>query len=374
MNRTHMALAAAVVAMMAQVSSAADRNWSPTAAGTYDWNTASNWGGTVPTSGDTAKFVAPNGAQTITGEGMAGALDVNNGNPSKTREFAGDLTVGSFVFRQGVMNLTGSLSVTGSDGTYSRIGTSAKAPGGTTLQALHIYGKLSAPGAHALCVARGNDNDSNANGYLCLHDGGELTLNTTDPTVSMSGLMLARTSGSSEAANLNAAFVQEGGQAKIGRLMAGFETASRATVAVLDGVFELPFCTGTRFRIGHKGFGIFQQLGGTACVLTNCPLLGVSTAFRNDMFEIGGGELETSGARGAAFYACGGLFKDGGDFYVQGNPSVKLTAFVPAATATVDGDAVLDCYRLVIGANSTPGAAIVNVNGSARYGRRIKIV
>ena len=343
---------------------AADKTWSPSGSQPYNIADPSNWGGALPTSADTAKFNVPSGDQAITGDLTTGTFDINN-NTNKKREFDGNLTARNFVFRQGVLNIRGRLELTGSgdDDVYSRVGTSQSIPGSACQQAMHVYGSLLMPGQQFLCVARGNTDGGNANGFLQLHDGGELVLATNENAAAgNAGLALGRTSGSSNAAYLNAAFVQDGGHSTIGRVLAGFEARARGTVAMLGGVMEFPYFWSSRYRIGHSGFGHFQQLGGEVLVHTNNAAPGLGSAFQAMVFEIGSGQPNSIGS---SFYAAGGSFTCGRDFVVQGNStgSFDLTKKVSPVSATVDGSSNLDVYRLVVGGNATPGPAVVNLNG-----------
>lgn len=355
--------------MVGLLALAAEKSWTPSEGGSFTWDTGSNWGGSVPTSSDTAKFAAPSGDQTITGDGEAGVLDVNDGaDPAKMRDFTGNLTVGRLIFRQGVMNLTGKLTITNTEGTFSLIGTSQWSPSGMSkIEKMVVSGTLEVPNKHALCVARGSDGNTSANGYLQLNGDGRLLFGAAGSGTSMSGLMLGRTSeGTSTAPFLNAGFVQVGGYSRINRLMAGFEPGARASVVVLDGEVYLPFGSDVRYRIGHRGYGSFQQLGGKIFVMTNSVQQVDVPEFAAESFEIGGAVARTSGSGGAAFYSAGGLLTATSDFIIQGNTTSAESGETPSMSATVDGSGVLDLRRLIIGGNKTKGGAYVNVNGGGR--------
>ena len=97
--------------------------------------------------------------------------------------------------------------------------------------------------------------------------GGSFLLNTK--ASSSGGLLLGVASGSSAAAWFASSYVQDGGHAKIGRLICGGERNACAAMAVAGGVLELPFLSQTQFKVGYMGYGIFQQLGGVVYVNTN---------------------------------------------------------------------------------------------------------
>lgn len=343
----------------------ADQSWKPTAAGTYDWNAAGNWTSAVPGETDAVTFANnAGGVQIINGTGgSVGSLDVNSA--SQRREFATGLSLSAtnVVFRAGVNRFYGDLTLRGG-AAVSRFGTSASQG-----PIFDIYGNVDASGLHGFCVGRGNDLNSNVFGLIRLHDGGSLKINTpagsSQQTSTTAGLLLGHCGGSSSAALIRAGFQQLGGKSVLGRLMVGFEKGAAASAVVTNGTMELHYISDTtRFRVGHNGYGLFKQLGGTVDAMTGVEQ-GVSSDFDNMVFDLGSGKTVGDGLKGAAFYACGGTFTAGRDFMLQGNHATQLddTATVAPVAATVDGSAVVDLRRLVVGGNLTPGRASVNING-----------
>ena len=348
--------------------------------GTYDWNDAGNWqNGTKPTSTTEALFnnsFLATGAQTISGSGAASTIDFNlsnaadsAGNPSYSKEFTGDISVTNFVLRQGRMAVSGTLNLTGAGaGVYSRVGTANPGGNGKLLSILDILngGTVRAEGRHGFCVGRHNNTSTPSAGRVLLREGGTLLLNTgADGTESWSGLMLGRASasGNDNAAFLASSYVQEGGYAKIGRIMAGFEKNAVGSVTILGGILELPYISDdTRFRIGHKGYGIYQQLGGTVFVSTNHSTaineLPAATAF-----EIGSGYRIADGLKGAYAYFGSGSFSSQTDFSIQGQ-SQNLDGVAAPVFATIDGTACVTTRTVRVGANRLgAGDAILNLNG-----------
>ena len=109
-------------------------DWSPRAAGTYEWNDTANWtGGVVPTAADTALLEVPTGNQTINiPQGTeVDYLNVLNKRTSGSltgegvRTITGMLTTVSNDFRTGSTVLKGRIDVTGTNQGYTRVGTSA---------------------------------------------------------------------------------------------------------------------------------------------------------------------------------------------------------------------------------------------------------
>lgn len=364
--RTHI-LTCLAVSVAAFAS--ADQTWKPTAGGTYDWNAAGNWTSAVPGSDDAVTFGnAASGVQIITGTGgVVKSLDVNSS--SQRREFASglSLTAESAVFRAGVNRVYGDLTLTGGDSMVSRFGTS-KSQG----PIFDIYGTVDASGLHAFCVGRGNDLNTDAFGLIRLQDGATLKINTpggsNQQTASVAGLLLGHCGGSSTASIIRSGYQQLGGTSVLGRLMVGFEKGAAASAVVKDGKMELHYINGTtRFRVGHKGYGLFKQLGGTVEAMLGNEQ-GVASDFDNAVFDLGSGSSIDEGLKGAAFYACGGTFTAGRDFMLQGNHAMERAASVPVApvSATVEGAAVVDLRRLIVGGNQTSGRASVNLNEGGR--------
>ena len=343
----------------------ADQTWKPTAGGTYDWNTAANWTSAVPGANDVVTFANnASGVQQITGTGgTAKSLDINSA--AQRREFLTglSLTAGSVIFRAGANRFYGDLTLTDGNSAISRFGTS-----GSQGPIFDVYGTVDVSGLHAFCVGRANDLNGNAFGLVRLYDGGTLKVNTpsgsSQQTATVAGLLLGHCGGSSTANLIRSGFQQLGGTSILGRLMVGFEKGSAASAVVKDGTMELHYINDTtRFRVGHNGYGLFKQLGGTVKAMTGVEQ-GVTSPFDNMVFDLGSGKTTYDGLKGAAFYACGGTFTAGRDFMLQGNHATELaaTADVAPVSMTVGGTAVVDLRRLVVGGNLTPGKASVNLN------------
>ncbi|MBQ7190061.1 MAG: hypothetical protein IJR99_11665 [Kiritimatiellae bacterium] len=380
MNRQMgMAMTVAFLAVVAGTLSAGGVTWSPTATGTYSWADPDNWGGTLPTTNDTVTFGALSGNQTIDApEGsVAGLLDVLNGRSGSlyVRTLTGTLTTCSNVFRTGTTVLKGRLDVTGTDETYTRIGTSQTFSLMATLDVAD-GGVLCATNDHAVVLGYNNGGSSGAAaGRLILRDGGELYLGG-GRNASMSGLMLGRGDGNGSAIRLSSYF-QEGGYARITRFVCGFEKNTRTGMTIAGGVLELPYSSDTRFRIAHLGCGVFQQLGGEIFVNTNKAVTSVTGSTPSESFEVGGGGTSDAGRLPGSVYLCGGTFTCGDVISIQGQQLTPAESVVtkpaPYADFTVDGDAEVSAASVRMGVNRGSGAAILNLNGgrlSVRYVRR----
>jgi hypothetical protein len=176
--------------------------------------------------------------------------------------------------------------------------------------------------------------------------------------------MLGRTSGTSTAPWFAASFVQSGGYAAIGRLIASYEKNANSTVAVCGGVLELPYVTSSsQFFIGYRGYSAFHQLGGEVHVNTNHVLSTLDlTPAPGYAFTVGSGLSAANGLTNAYFYACGGKFVNGSAFLIQG-PGNNETGVMPVS-ATIDGNAVVTTRNVDVGANTNgDGVAILNLNG-----------
>ena len=280
--------------MLAGAPAALGIDWKPTAVGTYQWNDSANWTGAVlPTATDEAKFpnnIATEGNQTINMPAgtVAGYLNVANEASDKlgrTRTFTGLITTVSNDFRTGKTILKGRIDVTGSNQGFTRVGMSSDS---AMMGILEIAdgGVFCATNDYAICVGRHNNGSGNiAAGRLSVRSGGQLFLGGGGD-VSMSGLMLGRANGSvpqgSDFAVRRSSYFQEGGYALIRRFIAGFEKNAHVGMTIAGGVLELPWSNNTRYRIGHLGYGIFQQLGGEIYVNTNITVVSERYMARGD--------------------------------------------------------------------------------------------
>ena len=383
-------LAIAAIALMSAttVFSAFGIDWKPTAVGTYQWNDTANWtGGALPTATDEAKFpnnIATEGNQTINmPEGtVAGCLDVVNlasGQTGRTRTFTGSITTVSNNFRTGKTILKGRIDVTGSNQSFTRVGMASDF---SRMGILEIAdgGVFCATNDYAICVGRYSSDSSTekAAGRLAVRSGGQLFLGGGG-NVSMSGLMLGRADGNVVPgvfpfAVRRCSYFQDGGYALIRRFLAGVEPNVHAGMTIAGGVLELPWSEGTRYRVGHLGYGIFQQLGGEIYVNTN--IVEVSTSDEApalESFEIGSDKTLADGRLQSSAYLCGGTFVCGDVIAIQGVRSGLSSGAAPLADLTVDGDADVTTRNVRVGVNTGEGAAVLNLNGgrlSAIYIRR----
>ncbi len=366
-----MTLPALSLALLGADASADVRTWNQTSAGTYEWN-AANFGGTLPTADDDANFgglqptsYRPAGDQTITGNGAARTLDLQNNVAGRSRTFTGDITTSNLVLRLGTVNVEGTLTLTGTGQSYSIVGATADANNyGGTLD-IRDGGAVVAEGIHALCVGRRASTDNNnAAGRVLLREGGRLVLNPSGATAAMSGLMLGRLDGS-RTGIYGASYVQFGGEAVVGRFLTGYEKNVFGTMAILDGTLDLPYIsTDTRFRTGHLGYGVFQQLGGSIAVGTNrANAVSIENPYekRAHCFEVGSGNKLSGGLRGAHFYANAGSFYSKLDFTIQG-PTWDYAGVAPAY-ATIDGTACVTSRTMRVGESLNDGLAALNLNG-----------
>lgn len=367
----------AFLAVLTGTFSAGAVNWLPTAAGTYSWGEPANWDGVCPTTNDTAAFggTSLSGDQTVEmpDGSVAGCLDVNNGrnNNLHVRTFTGSLTTCSNVFRTGTTILNGRIDVTGSDQTYTRIGTSSDF-GLMAILDVAEGGIFSATNTHAVVLGYNNNGSgTKAAGRLILREGGELYLGAGG-NVSMNGLMLGRGNGASGPAVRHSSYFQEGGYARIARFICGFEKNGHTGMTIAGGVLELPHSTETRFRVGHLGYGIFQQLGGEIYVNTNKTVTGISESTPSESFEVGGAATSAAGRLPSSVYLCGGSFTCGDVFVIQGQANAGSEAASPPADLTVDGDADVTIPSIRMGVNRSSGAAVVNLNGGRLSTRYIK--
>ena len=219
-------------------------------------------------------------------------------------------------------------------------------------------------GVHALCVGRRIASDGNpAGGRVILREGGTLVANPSGSTASVAGLLLGHMGGANN--NLVASYIQEGGLATVGRVMASYEKNATGSLTIYGGVFDMPYIdSNTRFRIGQKGYGMFQLLGGDVYALTNYTANLSTPGKRFEpriSFDIGTGQSEGNGFRGAYFYGNAGSFTCGSDFAVScatGND----TGVAPSH-ATFDGTLCVTSRTVRIGANTSDGRASLNLNG-----------
>ena len=217
MKRISLICLVASTALAVHPSSAA--TWIKKSAGDYNWGDSTNWsGGTLPTATTDALLndskYRPTGAQTITGDGQAKTLDLHNTNSGTSRTFTGEITAEKLVLRVGKVNVDGTLTLTGTDGTYSLVGAAVfdSAHQGGTLN-IRNGGTLRADGVHGICVGRrGSEDNTDAAGRIVLEEGGRLVLNPSGTTVSMAGLQLGRLDGN-RAGVYSASYVQKGGEA-----------------------------------------------------------------------------------------------------------------------------------------------------------------
>ena len=299
-----------VVGMFFLVSatSAANRNWSTTSG---DWSIASNWGGTVPTSGETT-YISNGGTVNIslTGEkcglfyvgnaaGESGFVNQTAGNlSSSSSEYIGFSGVGCYVQSGGTNYMTNHIYMgynTGSSGNYSLSGKSkldtydeylGYSGAGTFTQTggtNRVYGVFylgynsGSSGTYSL----GGD------GLLTMHFWeyvgyyGTGTINQTGGTnLSSEQLYLGYYSGStgnytlSGTGKLNSyaeyvgysgvgAFTQTGGSNSLYSLYLGYQSGSTGNYT-LSGEGVLTISSGGNLRVGaDSGIGRFYLLGGT---------------------------------------------------------------------------------------------------------------
>ena len=349
--------------------------WIKTASGTYSWNDTANWlNGTLPNSSTKAEFtssypVVSGGRQIITGDADVTNIDVITAYPvgqQAVRRFTGNLSAVSLTSRTGTNEIAGTLTLSGvsSGGSYySRVGTSNQ--GATLSSVLEIVsgGSFLAEGKHAVYVGRhATDDNSGASGRIRVRDGGTFKLSSSAVSGN-SGLFLGRSNGSSAAPWFAASYVQDGGHASIGRFFAGYEKKANASITVAGGVLELNHQNNdiTRFIVGSLGYGIFQQLGGVVYVSTNKVQATLDLDSLPYAFMVGNGKTVDEGFTNACFYACNGAFVNGTSFLIHGGSS-SATGVMPAS-ATIDGSAAVTSTVVRVGANTSDGAAILNLNG-----------
>lgn len=356
-------------------SSASAATWKKSDPGTYDWADTANWtDGTPPTATADAllnvEAYRPTGNQTIAGDGVARQLDLHNRNFNTSRTFTGNIAASNLYLRVGTMNVEGCLSLVGTDGTCSIVGATLndnQSPSGVL--DIKSGGVLRADGVHALCVGRRADGgDTKAGGRVILRDGGTLILNPSSSTGGWGGILLGRSQDGDNAAIYPASYIQEGGSAMIGRFIAGFEKGAYGVMSVHGGVIDLPYISNdTRFRIGHGGYGIFEQFGGDIYVSTNISASSYSISGdspyrpRNYDFDVGSGRSANNGLKGAYFYARGGSFSTRAAFNIQGG-SFNLTGVNPSH-ATIADEAVVTARIVRVGANTGDGKASLNIIG-----------
>ena len=337
-------------------------DWLPTASGTYSWTELANWkNSTPPTDSTDANFGnVSSGMQTITEDGSAVVLDVNTKNVC-AREFTGAITAKRAVFRTGTNCISGTLTLNQNDN-YSRIGTSSSAEGKMHC-VLDILsgGSVLAEGKHGFHVARNNSDNTQASGLVRLREGGRLMLNLSSVSTD-SGLMLGKSSGSSTAPWFVASYLQEGGFAKIGKFVAGYEANACGTMTISGGILEMPWLSQTQFIVGRRGYGAFQQLGGEVYVNTNHTLSTLSN-ISDYAFRVGSGAASSTGMTNAYFYASSGTFVNGNAFLIQGGDSQVTDTDAMPVHATIDGNAVVTSQTMRVGANMGDGQAVLNLNG-----------
>ena len=350
--------------------------WTKTASGTYSWNDTANWtNGLLPTASTKAEFIsaypmASGGHQTITGDGEASCLDVITADVdnSAVRTFAGDLTAKYATFRTGTTAISGTLTLMASanSGYYTVVGTSSKNSAISSVLDILDGGTVQVQDRQPVFVGRYPGSDAaavskQASGRIRLRAGGRLLLaNQRNPSAN-SGLWLGKTTGSSTAPWFASSYVQDGGYSLIDRCCAGCESKANASMTVMGGTMELTYGDGgSRFVVGQKGYGIFQQLGGEVYVNTNHAqqTLYLTQPYS---FTVGSGLAATSGLANACFYACGGRFVNASAFLIQG-PETNMTGVLPAS-ATIAGTAVVTSKTVRVGANTGDGRAVLNLNG-----------
>ena len=350
--------------------------WITKTSGEYSWTDPDNWSsGTLPTSSTVAQLgdansvgsVDVNGHQIITGDGVASYLDVITAMPvtsSAVRTFAGNVTAKYGIFRSGTNEISGTLTLTGNAAsTATIVGTSSSKAIISGELDIMSGGEVVVQGNHTIYVGRypGDDNKG-ASGRVRVREGGRLMLAYGTSTTADSGLMLGVTSGSSTAPWFVSTYVQDGGYAHIDRFFAGGEVNANASMTVRGGVLDLEYADGgSRFLVGQKGYGIFQQLGGEVYVNTNHILSTSMLYMQNYTFMVGSGLAATNGLTNACFYACGGKLVVGNAFLIQG--SLNNETGVMPASATIDGTAVVTSQTVRVGANTGDGTAVLNLNG-----------
>ena len=311
--------------------------------------------------------VEAGGRQVITGDANVLAIDVATAYPvtaSAVRQFSGDLTAKALISRTGTNEIAGTLTLIGtstSGSLFSRIGTSSQLSALSSVLDIVSGGSLLAEDAHGVYVGRSTTgDDAAASGRVRVRDGGTFKL-STDAVSNDSGLLIGKTSGNSSAPWFASSYVQDGGQATIGRFIAGYETNANASITVAGGVLDLPYVgPATRFIVGRGGYGIFQQLGGEIYVNTNNVQETLNSDSPAYAFIVGTGRSAANGLTNACFYACNGAFVNGSSFLIHGSGS---DSGVMPASATIDGSAAVTSTVVRVGAAANDGAAILNLNG-----------
>lgn len=367
-RKKYVAVLCAATALSIHVQAA---TWSQTGtSGEYDWNDVANWvDGAVPTASTDADFktYVANSAQTVIGDGEAACFDLKTGDKTRTRRFTGKLSVDCVDLRVGRLRIDDALTIRGAGRQYSRIGTSFLAD--QICATLDIYGTVAAEGGHALRIGLNDDANLSSSGRIRLREGGRLLVNTGASTSSTAGLLVGHAGGASTAGFFASSYVQDGGYAKLGRLIVGYEKNAAASVTILGGVLEMPWISDdTRFRIGQRGYGVFQQLGGEVYVNTN-HATGVDWEPMQYGFGIGSGFSKGDGLKSAYAYLAGGTFLSDSDFNIQTPPTAESR--VAPAHATIDGSSVVTSLTVRVGANAGDGYAALNLNGGTLVTRRI---
>ncbi|MGO9113049.1 MAG: hypothetical protein ACLP9L_27775 [Thermoguttaceae bacterium] len=255
-----------VVVLMTSLPARADVTWTLPAGQSGDWSVASNWGGTLPTSSDTATIVN-GGTATITllgevcgtlslgGSTGSGTVQMTNGGLSTGAQYVGSSGLGTFTQSGGINNIniydyTGLYLANnaGSSGTYNLSGN----------------GQLSAPSEYVGYSGTGTFTQSggtnNINGYYnnSLYLGNKAassgTYNLTGSGQLSAGTACVGYSGTGT-------FTQSGGTHSIANaLYLGYNAGSSGTYN-LSGSGQLS-AGGEYFGYSPGATALFQQTGG----------------------------------------------------------------------------------------------------------------
>jgi autotransporter-associated beta strand protein len=354
--------------------------------GAGDWNIASNWGGTLPTSSDYA-YIANGGTATISASSVCNTLLLGSGSTTSTvqmsggslaslsTEFVGYSGPGTFTQSGGTNNVTGSLSLgysAGSSGLYNLGGGLLLAPAvsagsgsstfnfsGGTLRSTHsstvFFGGLSTTYVQAGGAVVDSQSFDDTIGQSLLHDpslgtaadGGLTKIGLGSITLAASNTFTGVTIIRSGAIGLsNALALQNSTFDTSGSGSLSFGTLTSATFGELIG-------TGSLSLSNLSNLGIALNLGGGNANTTYAGVLhgsGTLNKFGAGTCTLAGGPSTNS----PTIVAAGGVVQVGG-----------INA-IAAATVTVNGGTLdVNGYRSgTVNVNLVNGS-IVNSGGSA---------
>ena len=245
-------------------SSGADYYWSVTSG---DWSDATCWGGTAPTSSDTA-YINNGGTASVSSTGgtcnylylgnatgESGQIEQNNGFLKASYEYIGYSGVGSFI-QFGGTNTVGPLYL----GYYNSTATGTYALSGTgclsaSTEYIGYSGNgtfMQTGGSHAVTTALYLGRNSASSGLYSLS--GDSSLTSASEYIGYSGCGLLSQSG--------------GTHAITGNLSLGYSSTATGTYA-LSGTGCL---SASREYIGKSGNGTFMQSGGTNSISSSLDL------------------------------------------------------------------------------------------------------